>query len=66
MVDKTNPKTFTVDYGSSVSVLETQCGICETYNPLHSVHFQPDILNCKAIWDTGAMSSVISTHIVNL
>jgi hypothetical protein len=58
-------KAFTVEYQGLATALETACGICETYEPSGQTK-HPQIFNFKALWDTGAMGSVISTNVVNL
>lgn len=66
MIDSNTPKAFTIEYTGLVSVLETQCGVCEAYNPAFLQGVQhPAVSNCKAIWDTGAMGSVISANVVS-
>jgi hypothetical protein len=66
MIDSNAPKAFTIEYAGLVSVLETKCGVCEAYNPAFQQGVQhPAVSNCKAIWDTGAMGSVVSTNVVS-
>ena len=65
MIDNKDSSAFTIEYSGIVSALETQCGICEAYNPAFQQGVKyPTVSNCKAIWDTGAMGSVISTNVV--
>lgn len=57
-------KAFTIEYSGVALTLETRCGICEAYNPAFQQGVKhPPIIECRAIWDTGAMGSVISTEI---
>lgn len=59
------PQAFTVKYHGIASALETNCGICEAYNPtLQQGQKHPPIREFKALWDTGAMGSVVSTNVV--
>ncbi|MDR0829441.1 MAG: retroviral-like aspartic protease family protein [Prevotellaceae bacterium] len=55
-----NLKALTFDYNGLTNIIETNCNICPTYNPdnQHSTKF-------RALWDTGAMASVISAKVVN-
>jgi hypothetical protein len=60
-----NIKAFTIEYSTVVTALQTQCGVCEAYNPdFQKNENHPTVRNCNAIWDTGAMGSVISTDVV--
>ena len=62
----TEKKAFTHSYSSLTSVLETRCGVC-AYNPLNQDKIiSQKIIKFKALWDTGAMASVISTDVVSL
>ncbi len=64
MINNNIPKAFTVEYTGLVSALVTNCGICEAYNPdFQPKGKHPDVKHCNAIWDTGAMGSVISVNI---
>jgi hypothetical protein len=57
-------KAFTHDYAGLASALETRCAICG-FNPLHpSGTIHQKTIKLKALWDTGAMASVISTNAV--
>lgn len=64
MIDSNTPKAFTIKYKTVVSVLMTECGICEAYNPHTNKRSHPNFKKFKAIWDTGATNSVISTNVV--
>lgn len=61
----TNTKAFTTEYTGIVNVLNTQCGVCVAYK-----HEQDGVVShvveCDAIWDTGAMGSVISSRLVEV
>ena len=58
-------KAFTHNYTGLTTELETRCRVC-AYNPnvQHETNSQK-IIKFKALWDTGAMASVISTNVVN-
>jgi predicted aspartyl protease len=58
-------KAFTIDYQSLTSTLETDCGVSEAYNP-NSGKEHPRVFHFRALWDTGAMGSVISANVINL
>jgi len=59
-------KAFTHDYSGLANALETKCGIC-AYNPLSQDKIiPPKVIKFKALWDTGAMASVISTDVVSI
>jgi predicted aspartyl protease len=59
------PQAFTVEYSGLASELATRCGICEAYSPtLQQGQKHPPISEFKALWDTGAMGSVVSTNVV--
>jgi predicted aspartyl protease len=61
----TAPQAFTVEYNEITSSLATNCGICEAYNPvLQHGQTHPPISEFKALWDTGAMGSVVSASVV--
>jgi hypothetical protein len=65
MIGSSKIKAFTIEYKGIVTALETQCGICEAYNPIFQKGVKhPPVSNYHAIWDTGAMGSVISTNVV--
>jgi predicted aspartyl protease len=57
------PKAFTVEYASVTDTLMTKCIVSEAYDT--SATTTANHTECKAIWDTGAMRSVISTKIVD-
>jgi predicted aspartyl protease len=59
-----NPKSFTVEYAGITDVLVTNCGVSVAFKP-DDEQQPPPITECKAIWDTGAMKSVVSTRIVD-
>lgn len=59
------PQAFTVEYNGIANALATNCGICEAYNPaFQQGQRHPPISEFKALWDTGAMGSVVSTNVV--
>ncbi|MDE7090632.1 MAG: retroviral-like aspartic protease family protein [Bacteroidales bacterium] len=64
MIDPSHPKAFTIEYDGLVSALETQCGVCEAYDPTAPDARHPAVQQYNTIWDTGAMRSVISTSVV--
>jgi predicted aspartyl protease len=58
------PKALTYDYSGLATMLETRCSV-SAYSPVCPNNTnQPSKFN--ALWDTGAMASVISTNVVNL
>jgi predicted aspartyl protease len=58
-------KAFTHDYSGLATALETRCGI-SAYNPLNRDEtVNQKTTKFKALWDTGAMASVISTNVVD-
>jgi predicted aspartyl protease len=62
----TTPKAFTYSYSGLAIALETRC-LVSAYNPLNQ-HEESTrkATKFKALWDTGAMASVISTNVVNM
>ncbi|GHT02313.1 hypothetical protein FACS189423_00780 [Bacteroidia bacterium] len=56
-------KAFTVEYAAITDTLATKCVVSEAHDP--SIITTSNYTECKAIWDTGAMRSVISTKIVD-
>ncbi|MDR1526281.1 MAG: retroviral-like aspartic protease family protein [Dysgonamonadaceae bacterium] len=58
-----NPKALTCDYKGLATMLATRCSI-SAYNPVNQNSVQPAKFN--ALWDTGAMATMISTNVVNL
>jgi predicted aspartyl protease len=60
----TDKKAFTHDYLGLSVALDTNCGVC-AFIPLNqSVTVSQKIVKFKALWDTGAMASVVSTNVV--
>ena len=58
------PQSFTVEFGTVVPQLITDCGVCEAYLPNpNKVH--PKVYTFKALWDTGATITTISKNIVS-
>jgi predicted aspartyl protease len=61
----TAPQAFTAEYDGVVRELATNCGVCKAYNPaLQPGQTHPPISEYKALWDTGATGSVVSTQVV--
>jgi hypothetical protein len=58
-------KAFTFVYPDLATSIETKCGVYESYNN-HKEPEQSQITTFNSLWDTGAMSSVISTKVVNV
>ena len=54
---------FTTKFNKRVNVLENEVGISESCD-LESVEVRPEIVQFKAIWDTGASCSCISQNVV--
>ncbi|KAA6302538.1 MAG: hypothetical protein EZS26_001370 [Candidatus Ordinivivax streblomastigis] len=59
----TSTKAFTVEYAGITDTLVTKCIVSKAYNTSETT--TSNHVECKAIWDTGAMRSVISTKIVD-
>ena len=60
-----NPQSFTVKYHSIVNMLNTDCGVCKSYNPTIEKGEHPHVETFKALWDTGATGSVITKNVVD-
>lgn len=60
-------KALTLKFNGLTSVLSTDCGVCEAFDPklLQEGQKHPIINGYKAIWDTGATRTCISQKIVN-
>ena len=62
MTDKNQPRAFTIEHKGVIDMLKTECGIHKEYDPDFDKDVAPPpIHNFKALWDTGATKSVIST-----
>ena len=59
-------KAFSRTFPGGTDVIQTECGICQAISPneLIAGAKHPKVLNCTAIWDTGATSSAISPRVV--
>ena len=58
-------KAFTIEYSRVVNVLETRVRISEYFDSdTYKDTFYPSIFEFNATWDTGAMTSVISTNVI--
>lgn len=58
-------KSFTVEYSSVVNCLQTNCGISQAFNPAFQPGSIPPVMHeYPALWDTGAMGSVIDSSVV--
>ncbi len=59
------PKAFTVLYDGIAQCLNTSCGVSRAYNPKYQPDTPPpEIHEYPALWDTGAMGSVIDGSVV--
>lgn len=58
-------KALTQDFSGLAPLLETRCRISEYNPPERGITNPSEVIKCNALWDTGAMASVISTNIVN-
>lgn len=59
------PKAFTVEYPGLVQSINTSCGISQAYDPTFMPNSTPPkMYEFPALWDTGAMGSVIDSSIV--
>lgn len=60
-------KSFTIEYSNLVECIATKCGISEAFNPVYQPDVTPpEFVEFNALWDTGAMRSVISTEVVRI
>jgi Aspartyl protease len=59
--------SFTIkSQGGTLRVLQTQCGVCEAFDPQTTAPAQfPKLQSFLAIWDTGATGSVITQRVVD-
>lgn len=58
-------KSFTVEYLGRAQCLLTQCGISQAYDPRFQPWINPpEMHEYPALWDTGAMGSVIDGSVV--
>jgi thiol-disulfide isomerase/thioredoxin len=60
-----NPSSFTVKFPSIVNMLNTECGVCKSYNPTIEKGAHPNVEKFIALWDTGATGSVITKNVVD-
>lgn len=60
-----NPQSFTVEYSNIVNMLNTECGVCKSFNPTIEKGEHPKVEKFKALWDTGATGSVITKNVVD-
>lgn len=59
--------SFTIEYNSLVEFIATKCGISKAFNTVYQPDMMPpDFVEFHALWDTGAMRSVISTEVVKI
>ncbi len=59
--------SFTIEYNSLVECIATKCGISKAFNTVYQPDMMPpDFVEFHALWDTGAMRSVISTEVVKI
>lgn len=62
-----NKLCFTVDYNGITKVLNTPCCISKAFNPKNSNGtLPPQMVQFRAIWDTGATNSVITRRVVDV
>lgn len=61
------PQAFSRTFPGGTDVIQTECGICQAISPkeLAAGAKHPKVLNCTAIWDTGATASSITKRVVN-
>lgn len=58
-------KSFTVKYNGRASALQTNCGVSKAYDPRYLPGvIPPQVKEYSALWDTGAMGSVIDRSVV--
>jgi predicted aspartyl protease len=60
-----NPQSFTIEYPVIVNMLNTECGVCKSFNPTIEKGEHPKVEKFKALWDTGATGSVITKNVVD-
>jgi predicted aspartyl protease len=61
-----NLKAFTHDYSGLSVTLETLCGVSADNSLNQDKTANQKATKFKALWDTGAMGSVISTNVVDM
>lgn len=60
-------KSFTIEYNGLAECLSTQCGISKAYSHVYQPDvIPPDFVEFHALWDTGAMRSVVSKEVVRI
>ena len=58
------PTAFTCSYNGKVNMIISPCDVCPGFNPETYKGTQPPLKEYKALWDTGATSSVITRRVV--
>ena len=59
---RTDP--FTLNYGTIVNVIKTECAVCEAFDPNISKG-APLINKYIGLWDTGATASVVTRRVID-
>ena len=59
------PVPYTLTYPKPALCISTKCKVSEPYDASLDPGEHPPYLELNAIWDTGAMRSTISSHIVD-
>lgn len=55
-------QAFTVKFSSRTNILFSDIGVSQAFDPKVPVKDKPQIISTKAIWDTGASCTVISSE----
>lgn len=58
------PTAFTCSYNGKVNMIISSCHVCPGFNPETYKGTPPPLKEYKALWDTGATSSVITRRVV--
>lgn len=64
-MDVISPQSFTVEFTGIVNMLNTECGVCKSFNPIIEKSEHPKVEKFIALWDTGASGSVITKNVVD-
>ena len=59
------PSAFTTKFSNRASTLETNVGISEPYDPLLGGPLLPEVIEFKAVWDTGASRTAITQKVID-
>lgn len=62
-INKKDYMAFTVGWNGRTNTLVSEVGVSLPFDPKIHLGDQPSVLNCNAIWDTGATASVVTKDI---